>query len=98
MKTILVVYTAEKLTKKEHQTLKRYSFNTSCNIKVGDLLESEHYSTPMQVVEVLSKTYKYVNIKTGELSNKRQANTSQVEIRVLKLATNSAEVIIVSKI
>lgn len=85
MKTILVIFSQEKLSKSEHQTMKRYSFNTKANLKVGDRLITEMYSTPIQVVEVLDKGYKYYNKGTGELSSKRVANSMQLEIREIRV-------------
>jgi hypothetical protein len=85
MKTILVIYSFNKLTKSEAQTRKRYAFNVDTKIKVGDRVNAEMYNTPIQVVEILPTFYKYINLSTGELSNKRGANTSQVEIRILDI-------------
>lgn len=85
MKTILVVYTHAKLTKKEYQTLKKYSFNTKSPVKVEDHLEVSSYDTPVQVVEVLQKPFKYVNIHTGNLSNKKENTTKQYEIREISI-------------
>ena len=88
MKTILVVYTNEKLTKKEYVSLKPYFFNTFANLKVGDLVRSPDYDADMQVVEVLDKAYKYVNLADDKLSDKRYS-TRQFELRELKIATPS---------
>ena len=83
MKTILVVYSDKKnLTPVEMMRLKRYSFNCSAAVEVGDILESSEYDTPMVVVKVLDKEYKYFNRTTGELSNDFNS-TSQWEIREL---------------
>ena len=55
MKTILIIYTNKKLIgiidTSKYQT---YSFNTSVDIKEGDLISSKEYSTNMQVVKVLN--------------------------------------------
>ena len=83
MKTILVVYTDVKLTKKEWVSKKQYAFNSS-TAKVGDLVQSDDYSTAMQVVMILDKCYKYVNLSTGELSDKRNS-TNQFELRRLDI-------------
>lgn len=64
--------------------MKQYSFNTSANVKVGDMIKSPDYNTKMQVVEVLDKAYKYVNLADGKLGDKRDS-TRQFELRVLKL-------------
>lgn len=65
--------------------MKRYSFNTKSHVKAGDLLDTDRYTTKMQVVEVLDKHYKYVNIGTGELHNKKAASTKNYEIRELRI-------------
>lgn len=85
MKTILVVYSHDRLSKSEHQTLKRYAFNIDEPVKVGDRLKLEKYATPVQVVEILPKPLKYVNLHSGDMSNKRTASTQQVEIRTLRI-------------
>jgi len=83
MKTILVIYTHTKLSKQDAQTMKRYSFNTISKVKVGDMLSIPRYTTPVQVVEILPKCYKYVDTSNGELSNTRKPSTMQYEIRVI---------------
>ncbi len=93
MKTIFVVYTPLPLSKKEAFSLKRYSFNTKSKVKVGDYFISPDYSTPMQVVEVLSRSFKYVDFASGELSN-TLTNTNQrpmKEIVVGKIYKNDKD-------
>lgn len=99
MKTILVVYTNVKLTKKETQTLKRYAFNVSQRVVVGDMFTGDDYSTDMQVVEVMKTCYKYVNTHTGNLSNKRTGSTKQFEIRNLHIqAPYDVNAVVVSRV
>ena len=90
MKTILVVYTEVKCSKKATQTMNRYAFNTKSSIKVGMLLEGDDYTTPMQVVDMYPVAYKYVDLISGELSIRKKASTKQVEIRQMHL-TRPAE-------
>ena len=84
MKTILIIYTNQKLTGildiAKYQT---YSFNTSIDIKVGDLISSKEYSTNMQVIKVIDKALALYNRNTGELSNE-YTSTAQGEIRNLE--------------
>ena len=94
MKTILVVYTCEKLSKRDTQTMKRYSFNTKADVKIGDLVETKQYDTPLQVVEILDACYKYVDVNSGELSNKRKPSTKQFEIRELIINTSADSAIV----
>lgn len=67
MKTILVIFTSEK--KEDTSKDKVYSFNTTHDVKVGDLITDPSYSTKLQVVEIKEKAFKNVNVKTGELTN-----------------------------
>lgn len=98
MKTIVVVYSnTEKLSKAEIGKMKKYSFNTDADIKVGDLLDSPTYTTKMLVVKVLNKQYKYYNTSTGKLSNSYNS-TSQWEIRTLVIREDDNEVIYACKI
>lgn len=83
-KTILVVYTPHQHEVSTFIGLKRYPFNTTDDLRVGDVIESSSYATPMHVVEVLPH-YKYINIVTCELSNTKAASTAQREIRPLIL-------------
>lgn len=67
MKTILVIFTSEK--KEDTSKDKVYSFNTTHDVKVGDLITDPSYRTKLQVVEIKEKAFKNVNVKTGELTN-----------------------------
>lgn len=86
MRTILVVYSNDRLSKKEWQTMKRYAFNTESVVKVGHRFNVEGYDTPVQVVEIFPKAYRYVDTSSGELSNKRKPSTKQFEIREIKIS------------
>lgn len=72
MKTFFVVYINNKSTTVDEANrtkMTKYSFNTEEDVKVGDILESDKYSSPMLVTEVLSKAYKYYNSQSGDLSD-----------------------------
>jgi len=92
MKTILVVYTDKFLSKTEIAKTKKYSFNTSAELKEGDMFSSPSYATKMQVVKILQNSYKYYNASTGELSDTFNS-TSQWEIRTLVIREEEEEVI-----
>lgn len=92
MKTILVVYTNKLLSKSEIARAKKYSFNTSADLKEGDMFSSPSYDTNMQVVKVLDNAYKYYNASTGELSDTFNS-TAQWEIRTLVIREDEEEVI-----
>ena len=93
MKTIIVVYTNTKITKKaEIAKLKRYSFNTSSDVKEGDLISTSSYNTCIQVVKVLEKDHKYYNTSTGELSNE-YTSTTQWEIKELVIREDAEDVV-----
>jgi hypothetical protein len=91
MKTILVVYTNKLLSKSEIAKVKKYSFNTSTDLKEGDMFSSPSYDTNMQVVKVLDKDFKYYNANTGELSDTFNS-TAQWEIKILVIREEEDEV------
>ena len=71
MKTILVIYTNEKLTinKINNSKLRKYAFRIEDNVKEGDILKSSIYSSNMIVTDVIDNDFKYFNLQSGELSN-----------------------------
>ena len=98
MKTILVIYSNNKVTsKKELRTIKQYAFNTTSEISTGDMLSSKEYSSNMQVTHVLDKSYKYYNSTTGELSD-IFTSTAQREIAFLEIRNDESDVIYATKI
>ena len=84
LKTILCVYSdkGNKLTPREITSMKRYTFNTEAEVKVGDVINSPSYSTPITVVKVLDKSYKFYNSITGDLSDEFKSS-SQWDIKTL---------------
>jgi hypothetical protein len=84
-RTVLVVYTYEKLTKRAAQTSKRYAFNTASDVRVGMHLKTDAYDTPIQIVEVMPKAYKYIDVFSGALSDRRAPTTKQYEIREIEV-------------
>jgi hypothetical protein len=91
MKTIIVIYSNEKLNNKiDIGKHKRYAFNISSKIKVNDLIESSDYDTNMQVIKILTKPYKYYNRTTGELSD-TYTSTAQWEVRTLIIRDNNPD-------
>lgn len=98
MKTILVIYSNNKITsKKELRTIKQYAFNTTSEISIGDMLSSREYSSNMQVTNILDKSYKYYNSATGELSDVL-TSTAQREIAFLEIRNDESDVIYATKI
>lgn len=91
-KTIVVVYTNIKLSQNEANCKKHYVFNTSDKIKVGDLIESKEYTTAMQVIKILDKTYTYYNLCTSELSDK-YTSAAQREVRELILREDKSDAV-----
>lgn len=89
MKTILVIYTNKKLDTKQVEEFvkdnKVYAFVTNSKVKVGDHFESTAYTTAMQCVEVLNKSYKFFHKKTGMLGNKKLSilwgDVKEIEIK-----------------
>lgn len=98
MKTIIVIYTDSLITnKQELGRKKKYSFNTSSDVEIGDLIKTNAYDTPIQVVKVLNESYKFYNSVTGEMSNDYKS-TTQWEIRTLEIREEEQEVIYGTKI
>lgn len=99
MKTIIVIYTNEKLNLlSEIGKKKKYAFNTDSEVEVGDLIKSEAYDTNMQIVKILGKTHKYFNASTGELSDEYNS-TLQWEIRKMIISDKlDEEVVFASKL
>lgn len=69
MKTFLAIYTEKVLSEAEIGYKTRYTFNTNSPIKIRDLIETNVYTTPIQIVAILPKQYKYFNRESGALSN-----------------------------
>jgi hypothetical protein len=87
MKTVLVTFGVN-----QEKLAKRYAFNTSEDLKVGDVINSATYTTNLEVVKVLDINYKYFNRVTGELSDVFN-NSNQYEIKELRLRNDDAEVV-----
>ena len=97
MKTIIVCYTNNILDSSNIGTVKKYAFNTKNSVEVNDFLQSAAYTTNMQVVKVLDKSYKYFNQATGELSDE-YTSTAQWFIKELAIREDDSNVIYASKI
>lgn len=87
MKTILISY-GEKTSYKKT----KYTFNTSADVKVGDLIKSPNYNSVILVEEILGDTFNYVNTQTGELTNKINS-TRCVPIRELVIRNEEKDVV-----
>lgn len=94
-RTVFVVYTTKSVA--ETGYMKRYTFNVEGEVKVGDLLKSASYESPMRVVEILDTSFLYFNRVTGELSDTLK-NSNSFKIRDLKIVTDNYETIIARKI
>lgn len=94
-KTILVIYTNE--VRKEKKDDKRYCFSTDSEVKKGDLLKSQSYTTNMMVVDVVEKEFKYYSAVTGEMSNELNS-TTQREIKSLRVIESIDEEVLATKL
>jgi len=93
MKAIIVIYTNRKITSiKDMGAMKRYTFNTEADLKEGDMVKSPTYLTPLQVVKVLDRPFKYYNQTTGELSD-IYTSTNQWVIRTLVIAPEPTDIV-----
>jgi hypothetical protein len=97
MKTILVVYSNKAVSKSDISRMKKYSFNTSSELKEGDIIETKEYETNLVVVKILDRAYIYYNGSTGELSDTFNS-TSQWTIRTLEIRDEEEEIIYGKKI
>jgi len=92
MKTIFVVFTDRKLSKEDIRRTKKYSFNTTSDLKEGDVIKTKKYTSNLQVVNVLEKAFKYYNSSTGELSD-TITSSNQNEIINLELRNDEEETV-----
>ena len=81
-KTIIIVYTHSKLKKTDIEKVNKYAFNSSFDLKEGDMIVNLSGDRNIQVVKVLDRVYKYYNSLTGELSDS-YTSTAQWEIKDL---------------
>lgn len=87
-KTILVVYTnKKKLTRNEVSSLKKYSFNTTADVKVGDTFESGSYAKYKGLIEAsgevdISSQYGRAMQKVKRLQNEidKKSNPQKIEL------------------
>ena len=95
MKTILVVYADNPVTKTEARRLKQYAFNTNEKVKVGDRFQVDGYDTPVQVSQVLEGApYKFVNISTGDLSYRAKGSTRLFPLREIRLRQEDSDEVV----
>lgn len=93
MKTVIVVFTGARIDSlKSIGSMKKYSFNTDADLSVGDMIKSAIYTTTIQVVAVLDKSFKYYNALTGDLSDD-YTSTNQWLVRTLVIGKEDADVV-----
>lgn len=86
------MYAISSLTANEIRKAKKYSFNTKDDVKVGDLIKSPSYTTPMLVVRVSDEAYKFYNSVNGDLGNVWNS-TAQEDIKELVIREESSEIV-----
>lgn len=69
---------------------KKYAYNTESEVATGDVLVSPNYDNKVIVVDVLDECYKYINLETGELSNK-MTSLNQSLIKTLKVVADKTD-------
>lgn len=99
MKTILVVYTNEKLTIEQinSRKMQKYCFRTKGEINTGDVLKSNNYEKTMIVTDVIDTDKRFYNTQTGDLTNEI-TSTKCYPIKELVISENAENVIYASKI
>jgi hypothetical protein len=83
MKTIYGVYTQTALNSTQLGGKKRYTFNVEDDLPVGSHFKCDQYKTRIQVVEVLDRTFTWVDINSGKLDDSPGDMTNPVQIAVL---------------
>lgn len=99
MKTILVVYTDQKLSVEQinSRKMQKYCFRIENEVEVGDVLKSKNYNTNMVVTDVVDKDYKYYNAQTGEMTNSINS-TKCYPIKTMVLREEDESVVYASKV
>lgn len=99
MKTILVVYTDQKLSVEQinNRKMQKYCFRTESEIEVGDILKSNSYNSNLVVTDVVDADYKYYNAQNGEMTNTINS-TKCYPIKTLVLREEDESVIYASKV
>lgn len=99
MKTILVVYTDQKLSVEQinSRKMQKYCFRTESEVEVGDVLKSKSYTNNMVVTDVVDADHKYYNAQTGEMTNTIYS-TKCYPIRTLVLREEDENVIYAIKV
>ena len=81
MKTILAIFTSEKITDEDVVSIaKKYSFNTEAEVKTGDFLKTGAYNKHLQVAEVLDDPFEFVIIPGGKLTNRYVKNAVPIKV------------------
>ena len=99
MKTILVVYTDQKLSVEEinNKKMQKYCFRTESEVNVGDVLKSNNYTTNMVVTDVVDKDYKYYNKQSGEMIDTINS-TNCYPIKTMVLREEDTNVVYATKV
>ena len=99
MKTILVVYTNERLSVEQinNRKMQKYCFRTESEVTVGDVLKSKNYNTNMVVTDVVDADYKYYNMQNGEMTNSINS-TKCYPIKTMVLREEDENVVYASKV
>lgn len=99
MKTILVVYTDQKLSVEQinNRKMQKYCFRTENEVEVGDVLKSKSYTSNMVVTDVVDADFKYYNAQSGEMTNIINS-TKCYPIKTLVLREEDENVIYAAKV
>lgn len=99
MKTILVVYTNERLSVEQinNRKMQKYCFRIESEVRVGDVLKSKNYNTNMVVTDVVDADYKYYNAQNGEMTNSINSTKCYL-IKTMVLREEDENVVYASKV
>lgn len=92
LKTIVAIFTNVKVTDKHAiNAAKKYTFNTTAAVKVGDLITSPAYGTSIQVTMIMDEVYRYADVKDGKLYKSAVDSSYLVAIKTLVVAEATAD-------
>ena len=89
MKTIKGIYTQQRIADDDFaRNEQQYTFNTEENIKVGDMIQTNEYRNKIQVTEILSEVFVFLNTKTWQPINEASNNVLPIKVITIKQEEN----------
>lgn len=93
MKTVLVCYlpsnVALSIDEVQRRGLKLYGFRTESDVKPGDVIKSDRYDSPMQIVSVIPADFTHFDRGTSSLFTYRYPGAEELRVLVVEKAVYS---------